>query len=725
MLATNGSAWLIPILEQAIPQKVLESISESADDLWAAAVGSGYVTDEELLALIGNKTGMHVIRHGEMAPSRFVLPEKLARGYSVVAIDASPGLLEVATSSPFDLDCERTLAFWSGKRVRFSVATPGTIDRWIESIYGRKDAAPLTKPAERGFAQATTVHARAIDEPVVRLVDRLISRGIAERASDIHLEPAEDGIAVRYRVDGLLREVMLLPRAVGLPLVSRVKIIAGMDIADRLRPQGGHATTIADGVAVDLRVSSLPASHGEKVVIRILDTRAAVKTLDELGLDASDAARMRRLLETREGLLLVTGPTGSGKTTTLYAALREIQRRGLNIITVEDPVEYRIPGIVQVQTNDKAGLTFASALRSILRQDPDVVLVGEIRDRETAAIAIQASLTGHLVLATLHTNDACGSITRLVDLGVESHKLADALKGVIAQRLVRRLCTNCRVVANDGAPDKLRQTVRSDTMVYAPVGCDRCSMTGYRGRVAVTEIVLAGFELERAIASGAASDALTSIARHTGSRSLWECGVARLAAGETGGDELLRVMEQDGVTTSSPSREPRVSASSGVDSVEHATELLPGRRVTEIAAEVVDVYVIRPLPGGWKILVLQRAEDTRCPLSWETIHGHLGASERPEEGARRELREETGLELSRLYNVTVTPFYLHTFGAVQLAVVFAAFVDEPAQVQLGDEHTRYEWLSFEDAAGRFVWPREREALQHIRQLLSAGDAGPV
>jgi 8-oxo-dGTP pyrophosphatase MutT (NUDIX family) len=443
----------------------------------------------------------------------------------------------------------------------------------------------------------------------------------------------------------------------------------------------------------------------------------------ELGLAPLDAARMHRLLEIREGLVLVTGPTGSGKTTTLYAALREIQRRGLNIITVEDPVEYRIPGIVQVQTNDKAGLTFASALRSILRQDPDVVLVGEIRDRETAAIAIQAALTGHLVLATLHTNDACGSITRLTDLGVENAKLAAAIKGIVAQRLIRRLCPDCRVVANDGAPEKLRPSVTGDTMVYAPVGCDACSMTGYRGRVAVTEIVIAGGEIERAIAMGSSSDVITSIARRHGSPSLWECGVARLVSGETSGDELLRVLEQEvDPDVEAESREDRPGE---FDSPNYGNHLSRTRSVTEIVASVVDLYVIRPLADGWKVLVLQRADDTRCPGAWESVHGNIDEAELPEYAARRELKEETGLELSRLYNVTVNPFYLHKYGAVQLAIVFAAFVEEPAQVKLSPEHQKFEWLSPEDAASRFVWPREREAVSYIRQLLSKGDAGPV
>jgi type II secretory ATPase GspE/PulE/Tfp pilus assembly ATPase PilB-like protein/8-oxo-dGTP pyrophosphatase MutT (NUDIX family) len=627
------------------------------------------------------------------------------------------------------------------------LAPPLVIAERIEEAYGKsrrsrrfsldKALAPPSDEIDlsRGKKNETIPVAQSL-EPVVRLVDRIIAGGIAEGASDVHFEPAEHGTSVRYRIDGLLREVMMLPASVGLPLVSRIKIMAGMDIADRLRPQGGHASVTVDGARIDLRVSSLPAAHGEKVVVRILDTRAAVRSLDDLGLDAIDAPRMRRLLDVREGLVLVTGPTGSGKTTTLYAALLEIKRRGVNVITVEDPVEYRIPGIVQVQINEKAGLTFASALRSILRQDPDVVLIGEIRDRETAAIAIQASLTGHLVFATLHTNDACSSITRLTDLGVDSAKLAGALKGIVAQRLIRRLCPECRIVANAGLPARLRDSVTGDPMVYAGVGCDRCSLTGYRGRVAVTEIVITDSDLERAIASNASLEALSSAARRNGARSLWEAGVTRLLAGDTSGDELLRVLEQE--TASSDNSDvaplsdlwslfdtPGAHASLYDSSNDAARNPVAGIPLTNVVPGVVDVYVIRPLSDGWKVLLVKRAKDTRCPGAWETVHGRIEDDERPEIAAKREVHEETGLEIDRLYNVTVQPFYLHMMETIQLAVVFAAFVAEPAEVTLGAEHQDFEWLSVEEADARFAWPREREALQHIQHLLRTGNAGAV
>ena len=704
--------WVLPIIEELASAEAASQAERAANgSAWDAALRLKLVPEAELLGAIAVKLSTPVAPSLAVAPeAKALVPERIARRYQVLPLATAGHTLDVATANPWDLDAERSVAFVSGKSVRTWLAAPQDVADGIDRAY-------------------SSLSDGVNDEPVVRLVDRVVSAGIEQGASDIHLEPEEDGIAVRYRIDGILRHAMLLPKSVGVPLVSRIKIMARMDIADRLRPQGGHASVGAGAARIDLRVSTLPASHGEKVVIRILDPKAAVRTIDSLGLDDLDSGRVRRLIEMREGLVLVTGPTGSGKTTTLYAMLRQIQRKGLNIITVEDPVEYRIPGIVQVQINEKAGLSFASALRSILRQDPDVVLIGEIRDRETAAIAIQASLTGHLVFATLHTNDACSSITRLTDLGVDAARLAAALKGVVAQRLIRRLCGECRTVANDGPPLQLRETVAGDMMVYTPVGCDRCAMTGYRGRLAVMEIALADADLERGIAANAPVDTLTEIARSSGCRSLWESALDRLYCGDTSGDELLRVLDQGAPseTRSAVTAEPRRNIDEAFYSLHDQSPALPpeDRAMTQIVPGVVDVYVIRPLAEGWKVLAVQRADDTRCPGAWETVHGRLNADESPEDGAVREVREETGLDVARLYNVTVQPFYLHMFGVVQLAIVFAAFVDEPADVHLGSEHQGHEWLSPHEASSRFIWPREKEALSHIMHLLAGGNAGPV
>jgi type II secretory ATPase GspE/PulE/Tfp pilus assembly ATPase PilB-like protein/8-oxo-dGTP pyrophosphatase MutT (NUDIX family) len=732
--------WIAPILAElgATVDDIARAIAVADGCIWAAAVRLGIVGERELLERVSRVLRTPIAESLRTTDeARALLPARIARRYHVVPLTVAPGTLDIATANPWDLDAERSIAFVCGRSVKMWLAPPGEISSRIEEVYSvaSRPGGDQRRSHFRSAKALETVNG----EPVIRLVDRIVASGIEQRASDIHLEPEEDGIAVRYRVDGILRHAMLLPKAVGVPLVSRIKIMAKMDIADRLRPQGGHASVGSGNSRVDLRVSTLPASHGEKVVIRILDPRAAIRSLDSLGLDARDAPRMNRLLEVREGLVLVTGPTGSGKTTTLYAALGQIQQKGLNIVTVEDPVEYRIPGIVQVQINDKAGLSFASALRSILRQDPDVVLIGEIRDRETAAIAIQASLTGHLVFATLHTNDACTSITRLLDLGVDGARLAAALKGIVAQRLIRRLCPECRIVANDGAPIQLRESVTRNLMVYTAVGCEHCAMSGYHGRLAVTEIVVGDDELERGIASGAAADVLTAIVRRSGCRSLWESALSQLVAGNTSGDELLRVLDQHASTE--PGDRERISGdawshpptrrqgATEFDSPDEPAPSLsvaqPRRSVIQVIPGVVDVYVIRPLPDGWKVLTVQRAPDTRCPGAWETIHGRLDPDERPEIGAIREVREEAGLEISRLYNVTVQPFYLHTLGTVQLAIVFAAFVEEPADVTLGEEHQRFEWLTPDEVSSRFIWPREREALSHILQLLGKGDAGPA
>jgi type II secretory ATPase GspE/PulE/Tfp pilus assembly ATPase PilB-like protein/8-oxo-dGTP pyrophosphatase MutT (NUDIX family) len=709
-------AWVLPIIaELASPESAEIAARSRTGSAWEEALRRELAPAAELLAAISRKLSTPVCPSFLVSDeAKLLVPERIGRKYRIVPLTVSSHTLDVATANPWDLDAERSIAFVSGKSIRMWLAPPDAVAAALDAAYGKTDHAPIENAG--------------VDEPVVRLVDRIVASGIDQGASDIHLEPEEDGIALRYRIDGILRHTTVLPKAVGVPLVSRIKIMARLDIADRLRPQGGHASVGMGARRVDLRVSTLPASHGEKVVIRILDPAAAIRSLDSLGLDEGNAERLSRLLDTREGLVLVTGPTGSGKTTTLYAALRQIQRRRLNVITVEDPVEYRIPGIVQVQINEKAGLSFASALRSILRQDPDVVLIGEIRDRETAAIAIQASLTGHLVFATLHTNDACSSITRLTDLGVDSARLAAALKGVVAQRLIRRLCAECRIVANGGVPAQITSTVSSDLMVYTAVGCESCGMSGYRGRIAVSEIVVADSELERGIAAGASVDVLTAIARRSGCQSLWESGVTHLAAGNTTGDELLRVLEQN--APAEPDRlagsEPRAASADGFDSADESNSRAEDRTpMTSVVPGVVDVYVIRPLADGWKVLTVQRANDTRCPGAWETIHGRLDADERPEDGAVREVREETGLAVARLYNVTVQPFYLHMFGTVQLAIVFAALVDEPADVTLGEEHQAYEWLSPHDASSRFIWPREREALSHILHLLAGGNAGPV
>ena len=716
-MVASRDRWLLPAVAKRLDADVIDALERGeAESTWATIVDRGLISESDLVAEVASYFRVPIADLRRVSQQALELvPERWARQFGVLPLAIEKDILVIATANPCDIDCERALAFAAGRAVRFAVASPSAITARLDSAYGTAEL----ESTEQGMAQATE---RQVDvqllaaEPesydqdaaladdsqaVSRLVDELLGAGISERASDIHIEPEEEAIVVRHRVDGVIRVARRLPRPLASALASRIKIMSGLDIADRLRPQDGRARVAVDGVAIDLRISSLPAAHGEKIVIRVLDGRTAVRTLESIGFARDELTRIERLLQAREGLLLVTGPTGSGKTTTLYAALRLLKQRGVNIVTVEDPIEYRLPGIVQVQVRDRAGLTFAAALRSIMRQDPDVLLVGEIRDRETAEIAIQASLTGHLVLSTLHTNDAASAVTRLVDIGVAPYKIATAVKGVLAQRLLRRVCAKC-------GPEPR-------------IGCAVCGGTGYHGRLAIVEVLIATPEFERQVAAAESAERIAETARRAGMQSLWQSGMSRVRSGDTTEEELLRVAQP-------PLEKDRMDGEPAVHYLPHRLSSSPRLGepfVSRLEIGTVDVYVIRPLLGEWRVLVLQRALNTRCPTAWEAVHGHIEQGEEPEEAAVREIREETGLEVARLYNVTVQPFYLHRSHTVQLAVVFAAFVDEPAAVALGAEHQRSEWLSVDEALERFQWPREREALREIAHLLRTGDAGPV
>jgi type II secretory ATPase GspE/PulE/Tfp pilus assembly ATPase PilB-like protein/8-oxo-dGTP pyrophosphatase MutT (NUDIX family) len=712
-LVAARDRWLLAALSKRLGEDVIESLERGeTESIWASIVDRGLIAENDLVAEVARHFHVPVADVRRVSQQALELvPERWARQFGVLPLAIENDALVIATANPCDVDCERALAFAAGRSVRFAVASPNVIARRIDAAYGsavlESSGRDLASETDRRVdVQLLASEPESYDQEAVladdaqaisRLVDELLGAGIGERASDIHIEPEEQSVVVRHRVDGVIRVARRLPRPLASALASRIKIISGLDIADRLRPQDGRARVAVDGVAVDLRISSLPAAHGEKIVIRVLDGRTAVRTLESIGFASDELARIERLLQAREGLLLVTGPTGSGKTTTLYAALRLLKQRGVNIVTVEDPIEYRLPGIVQVQVRERAGLTFAAALRSIMRQDPDVLLVGEIRDRETAEIAIQASLTGHLVLSTLHTNDAASAVTRLIDIGVAPYKIATALKGVLAQRLLRRVCGRC-------GP-------------HPTLGCAICGGSGYHGRLAIVEVLIATPEFERQVATGESAERIAATARRTGMQPLWQSGMSRVRAGETNEEELLRVAQP-----------PAGNDESAVHYLAHRQSSSPRLgepRVSQLEIGTIDVYVIRPLRDGWRVLVLQRALDTRCPTAWESVHGHIEHGEEPEDAAVREVREETGLDVARLYSVTVQPFYLHRSHTVQLAVVFAAFVSEPAAITLGAEHQRSDWLSVEEALNRFQWPREREALREIAHLLRTGDAGPV
>ena len=550
--------WLVPTIEPLVQAGDLEAIRllevEEPLSLWETLTQRKLLTDEQILSAVARRFHLPIADLSQLDPAvRDVVLEPVVRKFNVLPVRLTDSTLEVATANPFDMDAEKMLAFVSGREVRMALSAPGRIREKLDELYQREDAVTRLLEGMADEVQVTELSDEADEEvsaedasqrPIIRLVDTMLADAVTSRASDIHVEPVEGGIAVRYRIDGVLRQVMKIPRTAGLPLISRIKIIGGMDIADRMRPQDGRARVAVNGNPVDLRISTLPASLGEKVVIRILNTRATVLSLDSLGFSVAERETITQLLRTKEGILLVTGPTGSGKTTTLYSALRLVQSEGVNIVTVEDPVEYRLgSNIVQVQVNEKAGLTFATALRSILRQDPDVVLVGEIRDQETAQIAVQAALTGHLVLSTLHTNDAPNSVTRLLDMGMEAYKIASAVKGIIAQRLLRRLCPVCKEPSDQPVPVYLRPHLPEGSTLFKAVGCKECAQTGYRGRFAITEILVMTPELEALIGEGATAERITTVAHTDGMRSLFESALDRVLAGHSTVDELLRVTD--------------------------------------------------------------------------------------------------------------------------------------------------------------------------------------
>jgi type II secretory ATPase GspE/PulE/Tfp pilus assembly ATPase PilB-like protein/CheY-like chemotaxis protein len=552
--------WLVPSVEPLLPGDTLASLrqepADAAVSLWETVVQRKLVADDQVLAAISSRFRFPVADLSRI-DSRVMqaVPEQLARRFTVIPVGQTDSYLEIATANPFDIDAEKVLAFATGREVRMLLASPAKLKAKLDELYrtGEEIVSRLlagigddmeVKELTEEDEDFTPSAEEASQRPIIRLVDMMLADGVMSRASDIHVEPIEGGVVVRYRIDGVLRQVMKIPRNAGLPLISRIKIMSGLDIADRLRPQDGRARVSVNGEAVDLRVSTLPASLGEKVVIRILSQRSTVLNLEALGMHVDEQDSVRRLLTNKEGIILVTGPTGSGKTTTLYSALRLVQNEGVNIVTVEDPVEYRLgQNIVQVQVHEKTGLTFASALRSILRQDPDVVLIGEIRDQETAQIALQASLTGHLVLSTLHTNDAPNAVTRLVDMGMEPYKIASALRGVVAQRLMRRLCKACVQPSEEPIPERLARFIPPGTKLFKAVGCPDCATTGYRGRFSIMEVLTMNSDLERRVGQGATADQIAEGARDNGMRSLFDSGLRHVLAGDSSIEELLRVTD--------------------------------------------------------------------------------------------------------------------------------------------------------------------------------------
>ena len=525
--------------------------SESGDSLSRVLLDEGLVEEQALAKVISNHLGVEFISLDDYTvdpTAAALVPEPLARRYTVIPIGFEDGAVVVAMSDPSNVLVIDDIRAITGMRVLPKVASRSDIEDAIRNLgrYGDAVAELADLAATDDEPEDLSKVEAAVEEaPIVKLVNTLITRAVNERASDLHIEPGERDLRVRFRIDGVLHEVMSTPKAVSGAVVSRVKIMADLDIAERRVPQDGRVSLRVGGRAIDLRVATLPSIYGEKVVIRILDKDDGVLDLTDLGFLPDSLSRFEEAYTKPYGTILVTGPTGSGKTTTLYAVLHALNSPELNIITVEDPVEYRLAGVTQVQVNRKAGLGFATVLKSILRSDPDIVLVGEVRDGETAKIAIEAALTGHLVLTTLHTNDAASSVGRLVDMGVEPYLVSSSLDAVLAQRLARKLCDRCRK-GRQATPEMLvgmgMEDAAEPVTVYDAVGCKACSDTGYRGRLSINEVMVVTEEIQRLAVERRPSDEIKRVAVSQGMKTLRADGMEKVARGLTTLEEVLRVV---------------------------------------------------------------------------------------------------------------------------------------------------------------------------------------
>jgi type IV pilus assembly protein PilB len=549
----------ILILRGVVPIESLDAVSGAwGEDEGAvkALVEKGVVSEVQLASARAAQADLPFVELLEYPVDRTavsLVPAAMCRRYQIIPIAIIGDILTLAMVDPGDVFAIDDVRAAARMQVRPVVAAPSDIRQAIDR-YHRADGelSDLTTALEEESESADVVVAGSSDAmeddaPIVRFVNLLISQAIQDKASDIHIEPGEREVHVRYRIDGVLHQMQSAPKAIQNGVISRLKIMSDIDIAERRKPQDGRMSVTHGGRKIDLRVATLPTVWGEKVVMRILDTSSTTVSMDNLALLPRNFAAYKSSYVKPYGMILVTGPTGSGKSTTLYTTLATVSRPEINVITVEDPVEYRMPGINQVQVNPKAGLTFASALRSILRSDPDVVLIGEIRDHETAQIAIEASLTGHLVLSTLHTNDAPSAITRLTEMGIEPFLVGSALDCVVAQRLARRLCERCKA-PYEHDPEQLAHLRfgfdpnRPAPTLYRPVGCPNCSNTGYRGRIALHEVMLVTEEIERLAVKRASGAEIGKVAMEQGLIPLRWDGWAKVQMGLTSVEEIMRVV---------------------------------------------------------------------------------------------------------------------------------------------------------------------------------------
>jgi type IV pilus assembly protein PilB len=612
-------------------KRALEVQSREGGTLARVVSGLGLVDEKAVSSAIADWFDFECLERLPVAPETSrLIPHEFCEKRLIAAVGVQNRTLRLAMVDPFDMPTIQDVEFMTNMRVVPVVSTESAIRDLLTRLYGGAAAevaellgdmnvdAEVEAVPDEDDASPQQLEKDGQLPQTVRLVTSLLANAVKEGASDIHLEPQERGLQVRYRVDGLLQDTLIVPKALQDATISRLKIMSGMDIAERRKPQDGRSQLKTEGRRIDLRVSTLPTQYGEKIVIRILDSSKAQIDMDQLGILPANLQKLQKLLKLPQGMILVTGPTGSGKTSTLYASLNWVKSPTKNIVTIEDPIEYRLPGINQVQINPKAGLTFASGLRSFLRQDPNVVLVGEIRDQETAGIALEASQTGHLLLSTLHTNDAAATITRLLDLGIEPFLVASSVVGILAQRLVRRVCPACAV---ETAPTtEAMETVGparipADAVWKAGKGCDSCKSTGYKGRVAIHELLEVTEEVRGLIAARAADHMIRDAARRGGMRTLLEDGIAKAAQGVTTLEDVLRVAPRDDARGGPAVAEPvpavvgdepsTISIEPSIAMPADATVRSPMASPAGASAAAPASPAITPPPGGIRVLVVE------------------------------------------------------------------------------------------------------------------------
>ena len=541
------------------PEKLEEALAiqqEKKKRLGEVLIEDGFITDEAMANALSRQLGYDRANMTDVSiPSDLIsmFDVDILKKYTAIPYaydDRNVNIILMAMADPMDLLAVDDLSMISNRMIQPVVATPNEIMLAIDKYYGNAEASKAAKDyeAERAdlFAEEDIdkmINDDVNNSPIVQLVNSMLEQAVRQRTSDIHIEALEKSVRVRYRIDGALFEratynIKLLPA-----IVARLKVVGGMDISEKRKPQDGRITTFVDNREYDIRVSILPTVYGEKTVMRITNKGNLTRDISELGFSDTERKIFTHILKNPHGIILVTGPTGSGKSTTLYTALSELNTESVNIITVEDPVEANVAGINQVQTNVKAGLTFASALRSILRQDPDIIMIGEIRDTETASIAVQASITGHLVVSTLHTNSAASTVSRLEDMGIEPYLIADSVVGIIAQRLVRRLCQKCKRkrLATEDELELLNLPAGTEQEIYEPVGCSNCDNSGFRGRIGVYEIMEVSNDVKRIIAKGGDADQIKDVALTQGMSTLRMSATRYVLEGITSVSEMIKV----------------------------------------------------------------------------------------------------------------------------------------------------------------------------------------